>query len=125
MAGAGSVAWIFEKKGLLVVPDKNISEDALMELVLAAGAEDLAHAGDKFEITTSPHDFETVRTALEKAKISSESAQITMIPKNLIAVSSENARALLKMMDGLEEHDDVQNVYVNCDMPEEIMKEIG
>ena len=125
MAGAGSVAWMFEKKGVLIVPAKVASEDSLMEIALAAGAEDLTQANDKFEITTGPHDFETVREALEKAKISAESAQVTMIAKNQVPVSAEGARAVLKLIEALEDHDDVQNVYANCDIPDEVMKEIG
>jgi YebC/PmpR family DNA-binding regulatory protein len=125
MAGAGSVAWIFEKKGLIVVDQKNAAEDALMEIVLSAGAEDLAQAGDKFEITTSPQDFENVKAALEKAKIAMESAQVTMIPKNQVTVSADAARSILKLIDALEDHDDIQNVYANCDIPDEVMKEIS
>jgi YebC/PmpR family DNA-binding regulatory protein len=125
MAGAGSVAWIFEKKGLLIVDQKTASEETLMEVALAAGAEDLTQAGDKFEITTTAQDFEAVRVALEKAKITADSAQMTMIPKNQVAVTADSARAVLKMIDMLEDHDDVQNVYANCDIPDEVMKEIN
>jgi YebC/PmpR family DNA-binding regulatory protein len=125
MAGAGSVAWIFEKKGLIVVDQKNSTEETLMDIALAAGAEDLAQAGDKFEITTSPQDFEAVKAALEKAKIVMESAQVTMIPKNQITVSADSARSILKLIDALEDHDDIQNVYANCDIPDEVMKEIS
>ena len=125
MAGLGSVAWMFEKKGVFVVDQKNASEDALMELVLSAGAEDMTQSDGKFEITTSPHDFETVKAALEKAKIPADSAHITMIPKNWVPVSAESARAVLKLIDALEEYDDVQNVYVNSDIPEEVLKEMA
>ncbi len=125
MGGAGSVAWIFEKKGLLVVSKKNASEDSLMEVALAAGAEDLTQTEDKFEITTAPHDFEPVREALERAKVPIESAQLSMIPKNQVSVSPESARSILKLIDELEEHDDVQGVYANCDIPDEVMKEIA
>lgn len=125
MAGAGSVAWIFEKKGYLLIDDPKVSEDSLMEIALAAGAEDLTRTDSKFEITTSPHDFEPVREALEKAKVHVESAQVTMLPKNQTPVSVENARSVMRLIDALEEHDDVQNVYVNCDIPDEVMKEIA
>lgn len=125
MAGAGSVAWIFEKKGFIVVDDTKTTEDQLMEIVLAAGAEDLTHTGNKFEITANPHDFETVRAALEHAKIPTESAQVTMIPKNQVDATAEGARSVMKLIDALEEHDDVQNVYVNCNIPDEVMKEIA
>ncbi len=125
LAGAGSVAWIFEKKGLIVVPKANFSEDQIMEIVLAAGAEDLTQAGDKFEITTNTHDFWAVKDALEKAHIPTESAEITMIPKNLAPVTPEVVRSVLHLIEALEEHDDVQNVYANCDIPDEVMKEIA
>lgn len=125
MGGAGSVAWMFEKKGLIVVSKQKISEDALMEIVLANGAEDMSPAGEHFEVTASPHDYEGLRQALEKAKIPTESAQITMIPKNLVEVSPETARHIIKLMDLLEEHDDVQHVYVNCEIPDEVMKELA
>ena len=125
MGGAGSVAWIFEKKGLIVIDKAKASEDSLMEVVLGAGAEDMVLANDKFEVTASPQDFEAVKEALEKAKITPDSAQITMIPKNLTAVSAEGARLVLNLIDALEEHDDIQNVYANCDIPDEVMKEIG
>ncbi len=125
MAGAGSVAWIFEKKGFIVVDKKHTTEDKLMEIVLAAGAEDLTATDAKFEVTTAPQDYESVREAIEKAKIPMDSAQLTMIPKNQVAVSAESARAVLGLIDALEDHDDVQNVYANCDIPDEVMKEIG
>ncbi len=125
MAGAGSVAWIFEKKGFLAVSKAGISEDALMEIVLAAGAEDLDSSGEKHEVTTGVHDFEAVRAALEKAKVNIESAQITMIPKNQVPATAETARVILRLIDALEEHEDVQHVYVNCEIPDEVMKEIA
>ncbi len=125
MAGAGSVAWIFEKKGFIVIAKNKISEEALMEIVLPQGAEDLTSSADHYEVTSSPHDFEAVREALEKAKIPAESSQVTMIPKNQVPVSPESARSVLKLIEALEEHDDVQNVYANCDIPDEVIKEIG
>ena len=125
MAGAGSVAWLFEKKGLIVVAGEKASEDQLMELALNAGAEDLSKAGDKFEIITSPSDFEPVKKALEDAKIPYESADLRMIPKTLVPVNVGNARQVLALIEALEDHDDVQNVYANCDIPDEVMKEVA
>ena len=125
MAGIGSVAWMFDKKGVFSVDSQNASEDALMELVLSAGADDMTQADEKFEITCAPHDFEAVKAALEKAKIPVVSAQVAMIPKNWVPVSAESARTVLKLIDALEEYDDVQNVYVNCDIPEEVLKELA
>ena len=125
MGGAGSVAWIFEKKGLVVVPKQGATEDTLMEIILGAGAEDMASTQEKFEITTGPHELEAVRAAVEKAKIPIESAQLTMIPKNQAPVTAEAARLVLNLIEALEEHDDVQNVYANCEIPDEVMKEIS
>ena len=125
MAGQGSVAWLFEKKGLIIVSQDKAIEDQLMELVLNSGAEDLAKSGDKFEILTNPHDFEAVKKALEQAGVSYESASIQMVPKNLVPVSVANARHVLALIETLEDHDDVQNVYTNCDIPDEVMKEVA
>ena len=124
MAGAGSVAWLFEKKGLIVVDQKQANEDQLMELALNAGAEDLSKAGEKFEILTSPNEFEAVRKALETAKIQPETATLQMIPKTMVAVSAANARTVLGLIESFEDHDDVQNVYTNADIPDEVMKEV-
>ncbi|HNV86763.1 MAG TPA: YebC/PmpR family DNA-binding transcriptional regulator [Candidatus Omnitrophota bacterium] len=125
MAGAGSVAWIFEKKGLIVVNKSKISEDQLMEIVLSAGAEDLTADGDLFEVTCVPQDFENVKKALADKNIACESAEITMLPKNLVKVDSENAKQLLGLIEALEDHDDVQSVYNNADIPEDVMNEIS
>ena len=123
MAGAGSVAWIFEKKGLLVVDASKASEDQLMEIVLSAGAEDLSLQGTKFEIVTGHQEYEAVRKALEQAKIPMESAQQTKIPKNQTAVTAEHARGVINLIDALEDHDDVQHVYFNADIPDEVLNE--
>lgn len=125
MAGAGSVSWLFEKKGLIVVDQKQATEDQLMELALSAGAEDLSKSGDKFEVMTSPSDFEAVKKALDDAHVAYESADLQMIPKNLVGVDSGNARQVLALIEVLEDHDDVQHVYANCDIPDEVMKEVG
>lgn len=125
LAGAGSVAWLFEKKGLVVIGQDKANEDQLMELVLNAGAEDLSKSGSHFEIVTSPHDFEAVKKALEGARVPVESASIQMIPKTLVLVSAANARAVLALIEALEDHDDIQNVYTNCDIPDEVMKEVA
>ena len=124
LAGQGSVAWLFEKKGLIVVDATKASEDQLMELVLNAGAEDLSKVGDKFEILTGAHDFEAVKKAIDQAKIPHESADLRMIPKTLVPVSPSHARAVLALIEALEDHDDIQNVYANCDIPDEVLKEL-
>ncbi|MBI4115478.1 MAG: YebC/PmpR family DNA-binding transcriptional regulator [Candidatus Omnitrophica bacterium] len=124
MAGAGSVAWIFEKKGLIVVPQSQVSEDRLMEVALAAGAEDLSSSNNKFEIVTSPSDFEKVKSGLEGAKISIESAELTYIPKNQVSLTPDNARSVLALIEALEDHDDVQSVHANFEIPDEVMREL-
>ena len=125
MAGAGSVAWLFEKKGLIVVSKSKATEDQLMEVALSAGAEDLGASGENFEITSGPQEFGAMRAALDKAKVPVESVQLTMIPKIQVPVSPESARTVINLIDALEDHDDVQNVYANCDIPDEVIKEIG
>ena len=119
------MSWLFEKKGLIVVTQNQASEDQLMELALGSGADDLSKAGDKFEILTAPHDFETVKKALDAAGVLYESASLQMIPKNLVPVSPSAARHVLALIEALEDHDDVQNVYANCDVPDEVMKEVA
>lgn len=125
MAGAGSVAWIFEKKGLILVDTKTASEERLMDAAINAGADDLTIAGEHFEIVSDPHHFEAVKQAIEKAGIKMESAQITMIPKNQSPVSADQARSVLRLIGLLEDQDDVQHVYANCDIPDEVIKEIA
>ncbi|HOW88005.1 MAG TPA: YebC/PmpR family DNA-binding transcriptional regulator, partial [Candidatus Omnitrophota bacterium] len=101
------------------------TEDQLMEIALGAGAEDMTSTDQVFEVTTAPHDLWAVREAIEKAKIKIDSATLTMIPKNLVSVSADTARKVLGLIGALEEHDDVQNVYSNADIPEEVMKEMA
>lgn len=124
MAGAGSVAWIFEKKGFIVVPCSQVSEERLMEIALQAGAEDLSTSNDKFEIVTEPSNFEPVKAALEAAQIHPESAEPTLIPKNQVTLTPEKARAVLGLIEALEDHDDVQSVSANFEIPDEVMKEL-
>ena len=124
MGGAGSVAWIFEKKGLIVVPESLASEDQLMEITLSAGAEDISSSNGKFEIITDQANFEAVKQSLERAKIHPESAELTMIPKNQVSLTPDKARSVLAIVEALEDHDDVQNVYANFEIPDEVMKEL-
>ena len=124
MAGAGSVAWIFEKKGLIVIPESLAGEDQLMEIALSAGAEDISSSSGKFEIITDSANFEAVKHSLEQAKIHPESAELTMIPKNQVSLTPDKARAVLALIEALEDHDDVQNVYANFEIPDEVMKEL-
>ncbi len=123
MAGSGSVSWMFEKKGCLIVNKKSIDEDALMHIALDNGAEDLNTEEDIFEIKTLPQDFEKVKKAIEDKGIKIESSEITMMPKSTIKITGDKAKKLLSLSDTLEENDDVQHVYANFDIPDEILKE--
>jgi YebC/PmpR family DNA-binding regulatory protein len=122
LAGSGSVAWQFTKKGLLIVNTKDADEDTLMGIVLDAGAEDLKQEGDTFEITTEPKNFEPVKDALKSNNIKIESDELTMIPSSYVKVEGDQAEQVLALIDALDDHDDVANVYANFDIPEEILQ---
>lgn len=117
---SGCVAWMFSKKGLFLI-DKSAfpSEEDLMLLVLEAGAEDFKTEDDQYEITTAPDDWEAVREALEKSKVPLETAQVTMVPQTTVELTGDDAVKMLKLMDALEEHEDVQEVYSNFDIPDD------
>jgi YebC/PmpR family DNA-binding regulatory protein len=125
MAEAGSVAWQFHKKGLLAVEKGKIDEDRLLSLTLEAGAEDVKSDEKTFEIITAPHDFEAVKKALSDAKIETTVAEVTYIPQNLIRLEEKPAEQMLRLMEILDEHDDVQKVNANFDIPEEIMEKVA
>jgi YebC/PmpR family DNA-binding regulatory protein len=120
LAEAGSVAWAFQKKGVLTVP-KTFDEDTVLSTILDAGAEDMKSDEDVYEITSPPEKFEEVRKSLEKKGIKVESAEIQMIPQNTLRVEGKDAEHVLKLMEMLEEHDDVQHTYSNFDIDEKIM----
>lgn len=119
MGEQGSVAWMFERKSQIIVDSEKISEDALMGIVLDAGAEDIRDQGGAWEILSAPEAHEAVMTALEKANISTESSEIALVPKNTVKLEGKNASAMIKLYDILEEHDDVQNVYSNYEVDEQ------
>ncbi len=123
MAGAGSVSWMFEKKGYIVVSKKTIDEDRLMSIVLDAGAEDMVVEEENFAVKTSPADFYKVKKALDDNSVKIESAEITLVPKSTVKVLGEDAKRVLDLVNSLEEHGDVQNVYANFDIPDELLKE--
>ena len=120
----GCVGWMFEQKGLLTVKTEDRSEDDLMELAIDAGADDLQTVDEYYEITTSVENFETVRKALENASIPVELAEITRIPQNTVSIDEKKGKALLKLMDILEDHDDIQKAYSNFDISDDIMAAI-
>ena len=124
MAEPGAVAWQFERKGVIVLP-KKIGEDELMEVALEAGAEDIADQGDTWQVTSGPGDLHLVAKALEDAGIAYDSADLTMLPTQTIPLDNEgDARKVLRLIDGLEDLDDVQNVYANFDIPDSILSEL-
>lgn len=120
----GSVAWMFEKKGVfLIKKTPEHEEDELLELALEAGADDLKAEGDFWEIVCDIEAFGKVRDALKAAGIETESAELTMVPKNTIQVDGDSARKILRLIDALEDLDDVTEVYANFDIPDEVLAE--
>ncbi len=125
MGEAGCVSWMFEKKGLLTVPKEAAEEDVLMEVALEAGANDVVSEDDEFEVYTDPSSFELVRKALEDRKIKVNMAEVTMSPQSTVRLEGKQAEQMLKLMDVLEDHDDVSNVYANFDIPDEVMEKLN
>lgn len=122
----GSVGWMFDKKGSLIVSKAAISEEKLLELALDAGAEDVKEEEDEFQVITAATDFEPVKEALQKKGVSFVHAAITMIPKNVVEITEEKvARQLLKLLEVLEDCDDVQKVHTNFDIPDQLMEAIS
>lgn len=124
MGEAGCVSWMFHKKGYVVVSRTKADEEKLMTLVLEAGAEDMQAEDDNFVITTALNDFEKVKKALEDAGMPVELAEITMIPQTYIKLDGKEAQQMLRLVETLEDNDDVQNVYANFDIPEEILNAV-
>ena len=125
MAEAGAVSWQFHKKGLITIDKGKVDEDTLLSLALDAGAEDVK-AGEKiFEVVTDPHTLENVKKALADAKVESTSAEITYIPQNTIRLEEKDAEAMLRLMEILDEHDDVQKVHANFDIPDDVMEKVA
>jgi YebC/PmpR family DNA-binding regulatory protein len=122
---SGCVAWMFDKKGLIQVDKKSTSEDALMDLALEAGAEDVIEEENEFQVYTAPETFDEIREALEKAGVKILEASVSRIPQNTIEVTEEKpAKALLKLLESLEDHDDVQSVHANFDIDDELMEKL-
>ncbi len=121
----GSVSWIFERKGLIFVDTSRYAEEEIMLAAIEAGAEDVSTEGDVYEVRTEPVDFMAVREALTEAGIEITSAELTMIPKNTIALDEADAKKTLRLLDALEDNDDVQEVFANFDIPDEIMQSLA
>ena len=116
----GSVAWMFEARGLITIPTDAIDEDDLMEIAIEAGADDMQTVDQTYEITTSPGDFSTVKQAITERGIEPEVAEVTQLPQTLVQLDPERARRALALLQNLDDHDDVQNVYTNFDVPAQL-----
>jgi len=114
----GCVGWMFDRKGYFVIEKSAAEEEKLLETVLSAGAEDMREDGDNFEILTAPENFETVRAALEAANIPTAAAEVSMMPQNYVKLEGKTAQTMLKLMEALEDHEDLQNVWSNFDIDE-------
>jgi YebC/PmpR family DNA-binding regulatory protein len=121
----GSVAWMFERKSQILIEKDKAQEDQLMNIALDAGADDLRGDEDDWEVISPPEAHEAVLAAIEKAGIPAQSAQIAMIPKNLMKLEGKNASGMLRLTEALEEHDDVQNVYSNFDVDEKELEALA
>jgi YebC/PmpR family DNA-binding regulatory protein len=125
MAEAGAVAWQFQKKGLLTIDKGKVEEDTLLSLALDAGAEDVKSGEKNFEIVTNPQDFEAVKKALVDAKVDTSLAELTFVPQNTIRLEEKDAEQMLKLMEVMDEHDDVQKVHANFDIPDDVMEKVA
>jgi YebC/PmpR family DNA-binding regulatory protein len=126
LGAAGCVNWMFSKKGLITVKTAAVKEDDLMEIALSAGADDLRNAGEIYEITCHPAEFEGLKKALEAKSIPTELAEISMVASSNVPISDvETARKIIALMDEFEDHEDVQNAYANFNIPDEIMAKVS
>ena len=121
----GCVAWMFDQKGLILVTKEGQDEDEIMMIALDAGAEDIQDDGDTFDVFTSPSEFESVRSQLIENGIEPMRAEISRIPQSTVAIEGQEAEQLLRLLEVLEEHDDVQNVYANFDMDDKVLDEMN
>ena len=125
MAEAGAVAWQFHKKGLLVIENQPVTEEQLFELVLGAGAEDVKQTPTGFEVITEPADFESVKEAIQKAQIETSLSDLTFLPQNHIQLEGKDAEKTLKLMDLLDDHEDVSKVHANFDISDELIVQMA
>ena len=124
MGATNCVAWLFERKGLFLIPVESADEETVMETSLEAGADDIQVQGDQYEITCEPELYSDVADALTAAEITVSSKQVTRIPNNTVELDAEQARKVLKLMEALDDHDDVQNVSANFDLTEDVLAEL-
>ncbi len=124
LGGANCVAWMFERKGLFLFPADKVNEDLLTEVAIESGAEDVRRSGNKFEVISAVEDFEKVKEAFHRAGMHPELAELSRIPKDTIELDAQAARKVLKLMERLDDHDDVQSVSANFNIPEEVMAEL-
>ena len=125
MAEAGAVSWMFHKKGDIIVPKAAAKEDDLMNIILEAGGEDLKDDGETWEIVTEPSAYETVLEAVKKAGITPASSSVAMIPQNYIKLEGAHANTMIRLIEALEDHDDVQNVHANFDIDQKLLEEVA
>lgn len=125
LAEPGAVQWQFERKGVVLVDRDAASENEVMAAALEGGAEDVVESGSEWEIICEPDAYESARAAIEAAGVAIASAEITMRPQNSTPVAGDDARQVLRLMEALEDHDDVQSVYANFDIPEDVLAEVG
>jgi YebC/PmpR family DNA-binding regulatory protein len=121
----GAVSFGFSQKGIILIEASKVGEDQLMEIALEAGAEDVVESGGAWEVTCEPGDFITVREAIEAAEIEADSAEITLIPSTTVTCDESTAEKVMRLTDNLEDHDDVQKVYTNADIPDDIMAKLA
>jgi YebC/PmpR family DNA-binding regulatory protein len=121
----GSVSWMFERKGLVLVDATRVSEDDLLGLALEAGAADMRRSDTVFEISTAPAELEAVRRVLETKGVPIQSAEVTYVPQSTIRLDGRDAQQVLRLVEGLEELEDVQHVYANFDIPDEVLETVG
>jgi YebC/PmpR family DNA-binding regulatory protein len=121
----GCVAWMFEKKGLIVFEKEKVDEEQLLDLALEAGAEDVKDQGDEFEVISNPPELEAVIKAIDEAKLPYSFSEVTMIPTNTVEVEGKKAQQVLNLMQALEDHDDVSHVYANFDISDEVMEALN
>lgn len=121
----GCVAWIFEKKGLIIVEKSSVDEEKLFDLALEAGAEDVNEEDEQFEVITDPSDFETVKASLENEGVEYTLAEVTKTPSNTVKVEGKKAQQMITLMEALEDNDDVSNVYANFDISDDVLEAAG